>query len=612
MNEQDPFQSEEFLEEQLVYQMLVYLPLQSLEIEQNSTVEFILATAKDNPELLGTDHTDIIKGVDAILDRRPDIKNSVIDNMSWLDSDGDGKADHPPNGMEACTFNNKVTDPDTGEVLKNDTFVTFRGTSGGAWIDNAKMIIGNLKHCRQTEGIDGTKWDYMSPMEAEALEYMNTLIAKDGAAWKMEGNQYLIGHSKGGNPVQLLMLIYGDFFEIGLSMDGPGISNELYAELQEKLGSEYIQEALKKVYGLNGSNDYVHRLGLQLILPENTRWFEEYQYGPSIISNHFIYAYLNVLDGSLAPFADGPGPVSEFVRKVMEVSLDLPTDEKEAVFMSVMLLLQFGYAKEFPVNSWSERWLEIIADLDNGLGSSLGIVISLLFTTEEGAALVEYLKEEGIFDPEDLKQILEDIKTTYLLLPLEMKAYVASTVANLIIMVYIFAGVISDALDLLEILQLLIDSIATVAEMGTVLVNAYIQIVKEVYTGIVKGCTLVGAKAAAVVNYLGSLFTKDITAESGKVAVHYDNIIHTSDLIADTTQQLVRGLAPMVVTMRVFESLNSTKFWKVDTVPLLRSKEKMERLSLNLQTYELELSNHAANMQKLEAQFISSLGKSRW
>ena len=74
--------------------------------------------------------------------------------MNWEDNDNDGKQDNPDNGMVACTF----TNPQTGA-----TFVTFRGTPDGAWVNNAKMLLGELMHCKSEKVVNGDTWNYLSP-----------------------------------------------------------------------------------------------------------------------------------------------------------------------------------------------------------------------------------------------------------------------------------------------------------------------------------------------------------------------------------------------------------------------------------------------------------------
>ena len=228
--------------------------------------------------------------------------------MNWEDNDNDGKQDNPDNGMVACTF----TNPQTGA-----TFVTFRGTPDGAWVDNAKMLLGELMHCKSEKVVNGDTWNYLSPMQAEAVEYMNSLVKKYGTDWLTEENkQYVIGHSKGGNQAQLILMLFSDYFEAGLSMDGPGISKELYEEMKKNLGEEKMEKILTRLYALNGSNNYVHALGVQLILIQNSRWFLEYQYGKTIEGNHFPEAFINIETGELAAFANGPGPFANFIKKV--------------------------------------------------------------------------------------------------------------------------------------------------------------------------------------------------------------------------------------------------------------------------------------------------------
>jgi len=191
----------------------------------------------------------------------------VISDISWLDKDGDGEKDYPPNGMQACTFTNPTTEA---------TFVTFRGTPSGAWIDNAKKMIGLKEYCKDYTDADGNTYKYMSSMQVESVKYIEELLDEYGDSWFDGGDKYLIGHSKGGNEAALAMMIYEEYFDTCLAMDAPGYSIELLAEMKNVLGGDKYNQALAKLYGLNAADDYVHCLGISLIPESQRRWFQQF------------------------------------------------------------------------------------------------------------------------------------------------------------------------------------------------------------------------------------------------------------------------------------------------------------------------------------------------
>jgi len=412
-------------------------------------------------------------------------------------------------------------------------------------------------------------------MQAEAVGYMNSLIEKYGNDWLAdEQKRYLIGHSKGGSQVQLIMMMYSDYFDAGLSMDGQGISKELYEEMVRNLGEKKIQQALAKLYGLNGSNDYVHRLGLH---------------------------------GELAAFTEGPGPLANFMGKASEIAMDLPPKEREAVFMTLMLFLQLLYAQELPVNPLDERWLSLYANLDDGSMQAFGIILSLLVETEEGAALIEYLREEGVVD--GLEDFKGELTEWYKSQPLVIKARLAQGVACVLVMVVTLLSAISKTMDMAGNLQFIVDSANLFAELGTALVKAYIRMVQEVIAGFLRGCTLLGKTVAKGIKAMGQWFAGEQTAESGKIGIHYENVKIVAEMITQANQLYYQAV--YVKLQNALDTLHSMKYWRVDVVPLMLCMDSMEQSNRKLFEYRNYLELHAGDQQKLEREFMEKLGKNK-
>lgn len=78
----------------------------------------------------------------------------------------------------------------------------FRGTPDGAWIDNGYGMAGGDYLIPYENAEQGVSNLGVSPMQHNALEYMQSIVDKN------EGKVINIsGHSKGGNETQLAALV---------------------------------------------------------------------------------------------------------------------------------------------------------------------------------------------------------------------------------------------------------------------------------------------------------------------------------------------------------------------------------------------------------------------
>ena len=107
MNEENGYLSQDFLEEQEIYELIVYLPVTDMELADNTTINIIVDNANKMREenKLKASELNILKSIESIIKENNDLGKSTILNMSWKDNNDDGKQDHPANGMVACTFN---------------------------------------------------------------------------------------------------------------------------------------------------------------------------------------------------------------------------------------------------------------------------------------------------------------------------------------------------------------------------------------------------------------------------------------------------------------------------------------------------------------------------
>ena len=138
--------SDKELQEKALYDILQYLPLDKLDINNGYSINYIVKLVKDsekelnvNKKLKKEDKSKLkaieenLPAIEAILKDRPELGEARISNMSWQDNDGDGKQDYNPEGMQACTFERD-----------DQVYISFRGTPKRSWIDNAKGFVRDL------------------------------------------------------------------------------------------------------------------------------------------------------------------------------------------------------------------------------------------------------------------------------------------------------------------------------------------------------------------------------------------------------------------------------------------------------------------------------------
>ncbi|WHE86702.1 hypothetical protein [Lachnoanaerobaculum gingivalis] len=138
--------SDKELQEKALYDILQYLPLDKLDINNGYSINYIVKLVKDsekelnvNKKLKKEDKSKLkaieenLPAIEAILKDRPELGEARISNMSWQDNDGDGKQDYNPEGMQACTFERD-----------DQVYISFRGTPKRSWIDNVKGLVRDL------------------------------------------------------------------------------------------------------------------------------------------------------------------------------------------------------------------------------------------------------------------------------------------------------------------------------------------------------------------------------------------------------------------------------------------------------------------------------------
>lgn len=444
------------LQEKALYDIVQYLPLDKLSIKNYNNIDNIVEKAQIEYKLLGESEQKAIEenlpAIEAILKDRPELGKAKISNMSWQDNDGDGNQDHNPKGMQACTFE------------RNDqVYISFRGTPAKSWIDNAKAFVEDLEKSEvffnivklitgetnlapvaawdrvkeiigrdkvmpwdalrlgvegkisslltkeenvpkeKINGIfDGELKKYTSPMQEEALDYMESL--KKSGVFEKYDNVYVTGHSKGGNEATLVTMVYSDVIDRCISGDGQGFSPEFVEYMKKTLGPEEFAKIQDKMYGFHANNDYVNVLGVSVIKVENRIYFVPEIKQEKIIDllwNHLPTAMIDVKTGKIAQVSE-QGAFGKFIAKVSEKLMKINQKDREDAAITGMCLLQYLYVGDWVTSvnpDERKRNLEVASDvIDVAASFTNGIVILVKLTLEtlfeeEGKELVHYIAD---------------------------------------------------------------------------------------------------------------------------------------------------------------------------------------------------------------------------
>lgn len=399
-----------------------------------------------------------LPAIEAILKDRPELGKAKISNMSWQDNDGDGNPDHNPEGMQACTFERD-----------DQVYISFRGTPARSWIDNAKAFVKDMKKNEvifnaykiMMKAIDPTQqigentrniirgyigmdyvfpWekamrgieekildisepksnttsekgygkfgaelrDYTSPMQEEALDYMESL--KKSGVFEKYDNVYVTGHSKGGNEATLVTMVYSDVIDRCISGDGQGFSPEFVEYMKKTLGPEEFAKIQDKMYGFHANNDYVNVLGVSVIKVENRIYFVPEIKQESIIDllwNHLPTAMIDVKTGKIAQVSE-QGAFGKFIAKVNEKIMKLDPKDREDVAITGMAFMQYVYVFTFLTSSNPDKlqcvcesatdMIDVVASFSNGI-SMLKVILLETLLEKEGVELVGYLVDTFI------------------------------------------------------------------------------------------------------------------------------------------------------------------------------------------------------------------------
>ena len=453
--------TEDELQEKALYDILQYLPLDEVELKDGYSINKCISIIERDKNLSETGKKAIkenLPAIKAIIKDRPELGKAKISNMSWQDNDGDGNPDHNPEGMQACTFERD-----------DQVYISFRGTPARSWIDNAKAFVKDMKKSEvifnaykiMMKAIDPTQqigentrniirgyigmdyvfpWekvmrgieekildisepksnttsekgygkfgaelrDYTSPMQEEALDYMESL--KKSGVFEKYDNVYVTGHSKGGNEAILVTMVYSDVIDRCISGDGQGFSPEFVEYMKKTLGPEEFAKIQDKMYGFHANNDYVNVLGVSVIKVENRIYFVPEIKQESIIDllwNHLPTAMIDVKTGKIAQVSE-QGAFGKFIAKVNEKIMKLDPKDREDVAITGMAFMQYVYVFTFLTSSNPDKlqcvcesatdMIDVVASFGNGISMLKDILLETLLE-KEGVELVGYLVDTFI------------------------------------------------------------------------------------------------------------------------------------------------------------------------------------------------------------------------
>lgn len=207
-------------------------------------------------------------------------------------------------------------------------YVVYRGTGDGKWIDNGDALTKES-----------------SFMQRIAEDFFNLFIERNYLN-NYEGKKIIVtGHSKGGNLAQFVTLSskYGDLINATYSFDGQGFSREAIESFNVKYGQEHFQNQLEKIYAINGRNDFISPIGINVIPQERTFFIST----PNGLKNwHDISELLKDAHLNWAKDYDGniihgePGSVWKFVSELSESMMALDSKDLDDLAITVMSLFE--------------------------------------------------------------------------------------------------------------------------------------------------------------------------------------------------------------------------------------------------------------------------------
>ena len=411
--------TEQEIVQQIVYNLVLYLPLSELDIDDNATIEDIVKAARQYSNRGRSVEKETLEMLEACLKEESgisDIGNARLTYISFK-KDANELVEHGisrenaelitnPDAMVAVAF---VYEGSEAQGIREGVSFVHRGTPGGAWEDNYDMesdcngsFVKN-NHLFESispigEAVLYDQQDTLRRIREESTEIAGKCRALIGAA-----KVFLSGHSKGGNHAMLIKCVFEEFRNVTcFAFDAPGPPLELWDEYNKHYGKERVEENRRSIYSIFSFNDPVHAIAYTKergYFAKNLLSLDAQELdgeNPSeTMKYHYLFPMLRVEeDGKvrLQKKMDGEGWSAKKVKELSDILMHMPIMERAAYMHPLMGALQYGYAKKAPANQSVESTVMLLlrtAYIKNGPGllKMLPIVVPMaiegVFKTEE-------------------------------------------------------------------------------------------------------------------------------------------------------------------------------------------------------------------------------------
>ena len=217
---------------------------------EGKTLEYIvddLQQRMDNGDSNAIAQKDAIQIVQSAMKNDADLKNAKLLSLSRTNLTSEWKDDK----TQGAAFQ-----------VKDDYYVSYRGTGEGRWRDNSKGLTLESTDMEQKSAA------YLDEVVEKTVDE-NSISLKDKLI-SGQSHLYVGGHSKGGDESEASVFLsqYGYLVDETYSIDGQGHSDKAIRLYKEKYGDDYVNR-VRSMYAFNGENDPVHQMGKSINPGEN-------------------------------------------------------------------------------------------------------------------------------------------------------------------------------------------------------------------------------------------------------------------------------------------------------------------------------------------------------
>ena len=373
--------TEQEIMQQVVYNLVLYLPISELDLDNNETTDPTISQIVQAARKYKNSGNDVeeatLEMLEACLKEESgisDIGNARLTYITFK-KDANELVEHGisrknaelitnPDAMVAVAF---VYEGSEAQGIREGLSFVHRGTPGGAWEDNYDME----SDCNGSFVKNNHLFESISPIgEAVLYDQQDTLrrireesteIAGKCRAFIGAAKVFLSGHSKGGNHAMLIKCVFEEFRNVTcFAFDAPGPPIELWDEYNKYYGKERVEEIRGKIHSIFSFNDPVHAIAytkergyfaknlLRLDAPGL-----DGEDPSDTMKYHYLFRKLRVeANGKvrLQKIVAEEGWSAKAVKKISDKLMKMPISERAAYMHPLMASLQYGYAKKASVN----------------------------------------------------------------------------------------------------------------------------------------------------------------------------------------------------------------------------------------------------------------------